>query len=58
MDVPVSGAPIYVTNYIKLIQVSTTPQYREVWSQCVWTFPRTKQLFTNTVITYRGADRQ
>jgi type II secretory pathway pseudopilin PulG len=58
MDIPVSGAPIYVTNYIKLIQVQTTPQYREVWSQCVWTFPRTGQLFTNTVITYRGADRQ
>src|ERR1035441_2540139 len=37
MDIPVSGAPFYVTNNIKLIQVSTSPELREVWSQCVWT---------------------
>ena len=58
MDIPVSGAPLYVTNNIKLIQLSTSPQLREVWSQCVWTFPRTGQLYTNTVITYRAPDRQ
>jgi len=58
MDIPVSGAPFYVTNYIKLIQLSTSPQLREVWSQCVWIFPPTGQLFTNTVITYRAPDRQ
>jgi prepilin-type N-terminal cleavage/methylation domain-containing protein len=58
MDVPVSGAPFYVTNYIKLIQISTSPELREVWSQCVWTFPRTGQIFTNTVITYRAPDHQ
>jgi len=58
MDVPVSGAPFYVTNYIKLIQISTTPQVREVWSQCVWTFPATGRVFTNTVITYRAPDHQ
>jgi hypothetical protein len=58
MDIPVSGAPYYVTNYIKLIQISTSPQLREVWSQCIWTFPLTGQLFTNTVITYRAPDHQ
>jgi len=58
MDVPVSGNPFYVTNYIKLIQLSTSPELREVWSQCVWTFPRTGQIFTNTVITYRAPDHQ
>jgi type II secretory pathway pseudopilin PulG len=58
MDIPVSGAPFYVTNNIKLISISISPQLREVWSQCVWTFPRTGQLFTNTVITYRAPDRQ
>ena len=57
MDIPVSGAPFYVTNYIKLIQISTSPQLREVWSQCIWTFPRTGQLYTNTVITYRAPDK-
>ena len=58
MDIPVSGAPYYVTNYIKLIQISTSPQLREVWSQCVWAFPFTRQIFTNTVITYRAPDHQ
>ncbi len=58
MDIPVSGAPFYCTNYIKLIVISTTPQLREVWSQCVWVFPPTGQVFTNTVITYRAPDHQ
>jgi type II secretory pathway pseudopilin PulG len=62
MDIPVSGAPYYVTNYIT-ITATTIPnnpavQIRQVESQCVWTFPLTRQLFTNTVITYRAADRQ
>jgi type II secretory pathway pseudopilin PulG len=58
MDVPVTGAPFYVTNYISLTQISTSPQLREVWSQCVWVFPLTGKTFTNTVITYRAPDHQ
>jgi type II secretory pathway pseudopilin PulG len=58
MDVPVTGAPFYVTNYISLTQISTSPQLREVWSQCVWVFPLTGKKFTNTVITYRAPDHQ
>jgi prepilin-type N-terminal cleavage/methylation domain-containing protein len=61
MDVPMTGSQLtncFVTNYIKLIQISTSPQLREVWSQCVWTFPLTRQSFTNTVITYRAPDHQ
>jgi len=61
MDVPLTGGQLtncYVTNYIKLIQLSTSPELREVWSQCVWTFPRTGKIFTNTVITYRAPDHQ
>jgi len=58
MDVPVSGAPYYVTNYISLKTISLSPQLREVTSKCVWTFPRTGQIFTNTVITYRAPDHQ
>jgi len=62
MDIPVSGAPLYVTNYIT-ITATTIPnnpavQIRQVESQCVWSFRRTGQIFTNTVITYRAADRQ
>lgn len=58
MDIPVSGAPYYVTNYITLTQISISPQLREVWSQCVWSFPSTGKRFTNTVITYRAPDHQ
>ena len=58
MDIPVSGAPFYVTNHITLYSLSTSPQLREVWSQTVWTFPPTGRSYTNTVITYRGPDRQ
>jgi len=58
MDVPVSGAPFYVTNYISLKQISLSPQLREVTSKCVWIFPRTGQSYTNTVITYRAPDHQ
>jgi prepilin-type N-terminal cleavage/methylation domain-containing protein len=58
MDIPVSGAPYYVTNYIYLTQISTSPQLRQVRSDCVWVFPLTKKLFTNTVITYRAPDHQ
>jgi prepilin-type N-terminal cleavage/methylation domain-containing protein len=61
MDVPVTGAPFYVTNHITLttIQIAAMPsvQLREVWSQCVWVFPRTGQAYTNTVITYRAPDK-
>jgi prepilin-type N-terminal cleavage/methylation domain-containing protein len=58
MDIPVSGAPFYVTNYIYLTQISTSPQIRQIRSACLWTFPRTGKLYTNTVITWRAADRQ
>jgi type II secretory pathway pseudopilin PulG len=61
MDVPMTGGQLtncWVTNNIKLIQLSTSPQLREVWSQCVWTFPITGRVYTNTVITYRAPDRQ
>ena len=60
MDVPVSGAPYYVTDYISMTQITlsnNTAQLRQIRSDCVWTFPRTGQIFTNTVITYRAADR-
>jgi prepilin-type N-terminal cleavage/methylation domain-containing protein len=58
MDIPVSGAPFNVTNTIMLKQLSTSPELREVWSQCTWTFPRTGQIYSNTVVTYRAPDRQ
>jgi type II secretory pathway pseudopilin PulG len=61
MDIPVSGAPYYVTNYISLQQIAipnSTAKLRQIRSDCVWTFPATGRIYTNTVITYRAADRQ
>jgi len=60
MDVPATGAPFYVTNYISQRRISPNSsfQLREVRSDCIWTFPRTGQKYTNTVITYRAPDHQ
>ena len=60
MDIPVSGAPRYVTNYITLTTIggpNSDAKLRQVKSECVWVFPRTGQIFTNTVITYRAPDK-
>ena len=57
MDVPVTGAPYSVTNKVTLSTVSTTPPLRMIQSDCIWIFPRTKQAYTNTVVTYRAPDK-
>ena len=60
MDIPVSGAPIPVTNYIyltKIVVPNSSAELRQVRSDCVWVFPRTGKIFTNTVITYRAPDK-
>jgi type II secretory pathway pseudopilin PulG len=56
-DVPTTGAPILLTNYIGIMNVSTSPPLRQITSQVVWAFPLTGVLFTNTVITLRAPDQ-
>jgi prepilin-type N-terminal cleavage/methylation domain-containing protein len=59
-DVPQSGAPLLLTNYISIGYVGTLtngPYLRQIRSDCVWEFPLTRQLFTNTVITFRAPDQ-
>jgi type II secretory pathway pseudopilin PulG len=56
LDVPQSGAAIYVTNYIYETTNQVTPPLREIKSVVVWTFPLTGKLFTNTVVTLRAPD--
>ena len=61
LDIPVSGAPFPITNSIRLTQITiplSAAQVRMVQSYCVWTFPLTGKVFTNTVTTYRAPDRQ
>ena len=56
LDIPTTGAPIYVTNYIYVTSISTNPPLRRIVSQVVWTFRLTGQLFTNTIVTLRAPD--
>jgi len=59
LDVPTTGAPIYVTNYITVTNVFfnnySTP-LRQIRSDAVWRFPLDGRLCTNTVITLRAPD--
>jgi prepilin-type N-terminal cleavage/methylation domain-containing protein len=56
LDIPVVGQPVYATNYITVVNVSTNPPVRQIRCDCVWTFAKSSQLFTNTLITLRGPD--
>jgi Tfp pilus assembly protein PilV len=57
MDVPATGAPFFATNKITLTTVTVAPPLRMIRSDCVWTFPRTGVVFTNTVVSYRAPDQ-
>lgn len=57
LDIPTSGASIYVTNYMTATQVSTNPPLKLLVSQVVWTFRLTGLLYTNTVVTLRAPDQ-
>jgi type II secretory pathway pseudopilin PulG len=57
LDIPTSGAPIYVTNTMTATQFSTNPPLKLLVSQVVWTFRLTGQLFTNTMVTVRAPDQ-
>jgi hypothetical protein len=57
LDVPTTGTPISVTNYITVTQISTNPSLRQIVSQCVWTLPLSGQLCTNTIVTLRAPDQ-
>jgi type II secretory pathway pseudopilin PulG len=57
LDIPTSGAPIYVTNTMTATQISTNPPLKLLVSQVVWTFRLTGQLFTNTIVTLRAPDQ-
>jgi len=63
MDIPIQGNPTNapaayrVTNIVYVTNLSTNPPLRQIRSDCVWTFPPTGQLETNTVILLRTADQ-
>jgi type II secretory pathway pseudopilin PulG len=59
MDIPTTGAPINVTNFITITNVfpNNNPPLRQIRSDCVWTFPLNGKLCTNTAITLRAPDQ-
>jgi type II secretory pathway pseudopilin PulG len=57
LDVPASGAPFSATNYVTLTTIQVAPPLRMIRSDCVWTFPATGKVFTNTMVTYRAPDQ-
>lgn len=62
-DVPQSGAPLLLTNYIGITNLlptganTTGPFLRQITSQVIWRFPLTGKLFTNTIVTLRAPDQ-
>jgi hypothetical protein len=62
LDVPTTGAPIYVTNFITITYVLTNlnpslPPLRQIQSQVVWTYPLDGSICTNTAIALRAPDQ-
>jgi len=62
LDIPTTGEPIYVTNYMTAMRVTNTdgtinPPLKRLISQVVWTFRLTGDLFTNTIVTLRAPDQ-
>lgn len=57
LDLPsANGAITYATNYITISQISTNPPLMQVRVDCVWSFPGTAKLQTNTIQTCRAPD--
>lgn len=59
-DVPQSGAPLLLTNYLSVSWVGSLtngPYLRQIRSDVVWEFPLTGKSFTNTIITLRAPDQ-
>jgi Tfp pilus assembly protein PilV len=63
MDVPIKGAPtntdfaFFITNNISITTYSANPTVRQIRSDCIWMFPLTLAVYTNTVILLRGPDQ-
>lgn len=62
LDVPTSGAPILITNYVTITNIlsylnPSNPPMRQIRSDCVWTFPLSGRLCTNTAVGYRAPDQ-
>lgn len=62
LDVPTTGAAIYITNFVQVSNVCvylnpSNPPLRQITCNCVWTFPLDGILVTNTAICLRAPDQ-
>jgi len=62
LDVPTTGAPIPITNFVTITYVLTSlnpgnPPLRQIRSDCVWTYPLDGTVCTNTAISLRAPDQ-
>ena len=57
LDIPTTGAQIYVTNYLSWTSLSTNPPLKQIVSQVVWSFRLTGQVFTDTMVSLRAPDQ-
>lgn len=58
LDLPVIGTNVaYATNITTITSISTNqPLLRMIQVDCIWKFPTTGRVFTNTLATYRSPD--
>ena len=62
LDVPASGAPVYVVNYVTITDelislVPDNPPMRQIRSDVVWSLPQSGTICTNTAIAWRAPDQ-
>ena len=66
LDNPIKGNPLtdysyYATNYVYVTwypsNVEVEPPVQQILSRCVWEFPLTGKLYTNSIVTLRGPDQ-
>jgi type II secretory pathway pseudopilin PulG len=57
LDVPTSGTPIYVTNYVTVTDLGTYLPLRQIRCDCVWSFPLDGTMHTNSAISIRTPDQ-
>lgn len=57
-DVPQSGAPLLLTNQIRISYISSNPpMLLQIYSEVDWRFPLTGKMFTNVLVTFRAPDQ-
>jgi type II secretory pathway pseudopilin PulG len=63
LDVPTTGNPIYVTNYVTVTDINSSyyvnsnSPIRQIVCNCVWAFPLDGTLCTNTAVCLRSPDQ-